>query len=794
MQILNLPLGSLRSLILAADARLSTTDYVNDHIWEINQSTADPSGLNLQTTFGLRARSYRIFPRFEEASTKISDPREFESRPVIHQLAPSYALLTFAPFAGLDITCEFWVPNSHAVVCRYTFRNNGVTTRNLGFSVCALLSPGQDGHRMVPEQIQGAPVLSGETSGLFPLVFMTGGVEIDQGPLPGLAFRINLLPGTQYQSLLVQTAAGSKNESFDLARRIAARNFEAEITRLSLINADLVEIETGNQDWNQLFALAQQTAFRLIVGPDQQLTDPTFVLARSPDHGYSTRQDGSDYNYLWNGVTPFQTAYLIGMLLPAAPEYALQFIRNYFKVQNPESGFIDWKPGPGGQRSLILATPLLASLSWELFEITGKRVFIEEAFEPLSQFVSAWFGLRYDQDADGIPECDHPAQLGYEDHPVYSNTGKQAQGVDISTTEQPGLCALLYQECRALIRISEKLGRIEAVPELAGYAETLRLAVESHWDETRRQYSAWDRDTHVSSAGERLGQHEGNGSLPIRLRFEHPTRLVLQIHSALGLPSRPQITLYGQDQFGNNVERILLPERWQWFTEFGSVTTNDTFLYLDSVKIQGLEPADELSVATIDFKATDLSCLFPVYAKITHPARAALIIEKTITNPERYWLPFGLPACPANADRIPTVAAAFVIPQWNALVGYTLLEYGNRARAAELFSHLMSGISTAFHQNGVFSARFSALDGSGSGEINSLEGLPPIGLFLATLGVKIYSPWKLKVEGQNPFPWPVKLRYRGLTVDRRNDKTIVTFPDGQIVTLTESAPCLVVAA
>jgi hypothetical protein len=794
MQTVSLPLDRLRSLILAADARLGTIDYVNDHIWEINQTSTDPGGFNLQTSFGLRARSYRIFPRFQEGNTRISDPREYESRPVIQQLAPNYALITFAPFAGLDITCEVWVPNSHAVVCRYTFRNNGVTTRNLGFSLCALLSPDLEGHRMIPEQIQGSAVLSGETSELFPLVFMTGGVEIDQGPLPGLEFRMNLLPGTQYQSTMIQTAEKSKSDSFDQARRLAACNWDAEITRINLVNADRVEIETGNQEWNQIFALGQQTALRLIIGPCDQLPEPTFVLGRSPDHGFSPRQDGSDYTYLWNGVTPLQTAYLVGMLLPADSEYALQFVRNFLKVQDPDSGFIDWKPGHAGQRSRILATPILASLAWEMFEMTGKRTFLEEVYEPLSQFVSAWFELRNDQDADGVPECDHPAQLGFEDHPFYGNAGPAAQGVDISATEQPGLCALLYQECRALIKIAEKLGQIEKVPELAVYAETLRLAVEGSWDEANQQYLPWDRDTHHSTAGEKLGQHEGNGSLPIRYRFDHPTRLVLQIKSSSGLPPRPQVTVYGQDQNANTVERILLPERWQWFLEVGSVTTNDMYLYLDSVKIQGLEPADELSVSTINFKAGDMSCFFPVYARMCQPARAAMMIENTITDPQRYWMPFGLPAFAAIPEKTQPAAAAPVILHWNVLAGATLLAYGYRARAAELFSHLMSGILTAFRQNGVFTARISALDGSGSGEINTLDGLPPLGMFFATLGVKIYSPWKIHLEGQNPFPWPVKLRYRGLTVDRRNDKTVITFPDSQSVTIADPAPCMVTAS
>ena len=45
------------ALTLAADFRLSSTDYVNDQIWELETGGGDPPALALHTTFGLRARA-----------------------------------------------------------------------------------------------------------------------------------------------------------------------------------------------------------------------------------------------------------------------------------------------------------------------------------------------------------------------------------------------------------------------------------------------------------------------------------------------------------------------------------------------------------------------------------------------------------------------------------------------------------------------------------------------------------------------------------------------------------------
>ncbi|MCJ7531343.1 MAG: hypothetical protein MUO64_09980, partial [Anaerolineales bacterium] len=81
--------------------------------------------------------------------------------------------------------------------------------------------------------------------------------------------------------------------------------------------------------------------------------------------------------------------------------------------------------------------------------------------------------------------------------------------------------------------------------------------------------------------------------------------------------------------------------------------------------------------------------------------------------------------------------------------------------------------------------------GQGIGKRNALVGLAPVGLFLEILGVTLMSPWRVSLVGKNLFPWPVRIHYRGLNIYREADRTIVTFPDEQTVTITDPAPCVV---
>ena len=77
MQEWSLHAGDPLNLTLAADARLSEPDYVNDHSWELELGSGDPPALSLRTTYGLRARSNRIFPRFTEAGITVTNLSEF---------------------------------------------------------------------------------------------------------------------------------------------------------------------------------------------------------------------------------------------------------------------------------------------------------------------------------------------------------------------------------------------------------------------------------------------------------------------------------------------------------------------------------------------------------------------------------------------------------------------------------------------------------------------------------------------------------------------------------------------
>jgi hypothetical protein len=167
------------------------------------------------------------------------------------------------------------------------------------------------------------------------------------------------------------------------------------------------------------------------------------------------------------------------------------------------------------------------------------------------------------------------------------------------------------------------------------------------------------------------------------------------------------------------------------------------------------------------------------------------MVEKTITSTSAYWRPYGLPASPRSAETAAEEPFRSVHLPWNALIAEGLLSYGYRREAADLFNRMMACVLDNLKRENAFRRAYDADTGQGSGERNALEGLPPLSLFLDVLGLRLISPQRVALSGFNPFPWPVTVKYRGMTILRQKEKTMVIFPDGQTAVVEDPSPRIV---
>ena len=123
--------GDPLCLTLAADSRLSIPDYLNDHIWELVIGGGEPAALALRTTYGLRAKTMRLFLRFSEWKKIVSDPAGFALPPTIRRFYPNFLIIDYSPLQNIDVSTEYWVPQSNAISGRVTVANKSNATRRI---------------------------------------------------------------------------------------------------------------------------------------------------------------------------------------------------------------------------------------------------------------------------------------------------------------------------------------------------------------------------------------------------------------------------------------------------------------------------------------------------------------------------------------------------------------------------------------------------------------------------------------------------------------------------------------
>jgi hypothetical protein len=347
---------------------------------------------------------------------------------------------------------------------------------------------------------------------------------------------------------------------------------------------------------------------------------------------------------------------------------------------------------------------------------------------------------------------------------------------------------MLYRECRVLIDMALKLQRQESIPSLLFLADQLRTSLEMAWHPEISSYLYWDRDTHQSTAGELLGERAGSGVIPLQRSFQGLVRPLVRVQSGGETIPRPRVIINGENASGQHRVEHVGDERFKWYLGRGTLTGERVYKLIEQVEVHGLRPKDTVQVFIVDYTHPDHTVLLPLWAGIPDPERAEMMVRENITNPKIYWHPFGLPPCPNPPDGGENGICAAAHLHWNSLIAEGMLSYGFQTQAAELLKRLMEAVILGLKEEQAFFRAYDVNSGKGIGERNALNGLAPLSLFLEVLGVRPISPFEIYVSGFNPFPWPVTVKYRGLSVLRRKDKTLITFPNGQSLTVKGPAP------
>ena len=777
MRTWKLSAGDPLQLSLAADADLDPVDHANHVIWEVNLGQGDPAALAVQTTLGLRARWMQFFPCFTRLGKTRIDPASFHRAPVITRFFPNYIGLNFSPFEGVEVQAEYWAAGSCILAGRIVMANKSILPHNIRLELAGLLSPLGSGEGMAALPFEMSTALQGRSGNIAVVCCLAGTALPGKSAYPALAVQTELYPGGTHTTTWAAGVAPEADQAYDLARATCNRPWEAELARIELNNlSKSIDLTTGIPDWDAAFALSTRAARGLLLSNLAQLPGTSFVLARRVDHGASARGDGSDAPLLWRGQTPFDSFYLTEVLQPASQNLLRGLVENFLHSQ-AEQGFADWRIGLAGQRSHLLAQPMLAMLALRAAPSTAEDDWLAVMYPGLLQFFRTWLDDEHDRDGDGLPEWSHPFQIAIDNNPLFDRWQEEAQGVDTVWVESPALGALLYRECTSLIEIARRTGKDDDLAWLSTQAARLFSAVEETWDRKSGCYNYRDMHNHLSLTGRSLAESSGSGVFAVKRKLRAAQRLVLQLNSSGEGTRAVTAALYGLSDSGEAVEESISPRDFTWSEGRGRATSRLCYLQIERLEIQGLQPEDHSWLRSVDLTQLDISLLLPLWAGIPTPKRAAALVQQHIMGG---WLQtYGLPFCPpSQRPEQPSSLDCTALP-WNALIIQGLLDYGYRTEAAELFSRLMNALVPSLKRERSFRQYYQSETGAGQGERDHLWGFAPVGLFLQIIGIEKISPGEIIVRDFNPFPWPVTVKYQRMSITREGDKTILNLPGRQ---------------
>ena len=736
------------SLTLAADQRFSQPDFTNDQIWELRLQGGEPPAIVLQTTYGLRARWMRIFPRFVRKNKTYSDPSQFHSPPQIQHIYPNLIHLTCAPYHGLEVQIEYFAVSSQTVACRTKLKNTTILKDTISLEWAALLSPIEEGSGMLP--VSTVPCrLIGRTADLVPVLIVEGCTSFGQGSYPTMTLDLELYPGSVHTCTWASAALEQEASSLEAAQDALRIPWEKQSARIELQNSSQqIEIHTGREDWDSALALAQTVASSLILPGENILPNPTFVLSRLPDQGFSFRGDGSDYSYLWKGQTVLDTYYLASLLLPGRFDLVKGFIENFISTQN-EDGRIDWRPNLAGQQSRYLAQPVLATLAWQASSYHADPAgWLTGLYPNLLRFFRAWFDPGMDNDQDGFPEWEHAQQTGLEDLPIYNLWHPNTRAIDIRMLEAPALAAFLFREGHSLKHIAQSIGQHEDQAWLDETLTRLKQALEKCWHAKSGLYRYRDTQSHAIQEGGILKNWLGSGKFSFRRTFKIPQRLLITLVPFESNTRAITVKLKGT----NGEEEILeefIPKRWTWVAQQAHSSSQNLFRTLSGIEISGADPNDVISLARVSHMQEDVSLFLPIWAEMLPPEKVKKLVDGWLLT--SFHRPYGLPASivqqyPANPASLNGVS-----PLWVHLIGQGLLAYGYQAEVMELVSRTMDAVCGSLNRFTSFREYYDADTGQAIGDRNHLRGLAPLGLFLKLIGIEKLTPREILIKTLTPF-------------------------------------------
>lgn len=746
--------------ILAADHNLSMIDPTNDHIWQITTESGEPPAIGIGSTYGLRAFSMRVFPRFQQNRISISDPNAFFEFPSVIFSASNFIHIHFSPFNFIDVNMRVWVPSSQVIVGQV---NLGLKTEQpevLTMEWVAMLSPFTGGTPMTAIDYSINTILTGKSRNLEPVFLLTGAPRAGLSASPGLGVNLSLRPGLPRQFTWVLASLENREISFYAARKYSASLLEAEQLKIEMTNKKRsLTVITSDANVNTKILQSQNRMQQLVLPPFEKFQFETFMQSRSVDHGFSNSHDATDSGPNW-GIQTATDAWLASrIVLPAQPEFIKGVLQNFID-QQAANGSIEMLTSWAGKRTGKLCTPLLASLAMDLHECLSDEEWLAMVYPSLLRSFQAWFLDQHRENEIGFPRWEHPLQLGFADSSDNGEGETKDWSTFVCTAESPALAALLFRECEILSKMAVILGYGEDVAWLEKKTIQLKTLVIDCWYEKNARFQNRDLVNHSWVKPGKVIIYHRNGSFPIHDKKSSSSFTILKVKFRDGVVHPFLIEV----AFNKGKKLTLTEKEFELSGNYGIALLDRTLESVKAIKISGLLRSESVTINEPDFTSFDPTLIIPYWAGAATPAQAANFFTRHLDLIESPG---------ESKELIPSYLKVMLIE--------SLIRYKMEEEAARLFLTWYLDKKTVPEAGAANGTRKPIRD-----EYNHLDDLIPIHTLLTLSGISCWTPNEIAIENINLHLGPITVQYGQTVLELSRDTCVIKQENGETSTITQA--------
>ena len=776
MDSISLSRSDPKAFILAADGDFSEFDPARDQVWSLNLCGTPSFPFSLTTTYGLTAKSVNLFPNICINNQRLTESTSYSQPPTVTRYTPASLRVNLMLQTDLALQFDCFLPESDVLIGAVQVKNTGSDIADLSLEMALILIPMTPGTPSHPDADGITQIITAQAGNFYPVLYMTGGPTAISNPYPSLSKAIQIPPQKTKSLSWTLVSKATKTQSIKTARDLMQTNWRKSVqTHVMAHNRQTIHIKTGNPDWDHAFFLAQINAMTHWVSPASGKHPSFLIRDRNPDHNFQPEQTHQNLDDL----TVLEAHHLAQLWLPSRTKKLKCLVEN-FMTRIDQDGCLPVRLNASPFKPPVNECPLLASLCLLIYEIDRDADFLERIFPLLRRISDRWLKATT-QPASEIPLVwESPEQLqissGLFKFDIWDETGS---GLDIKFAESPALAAMLQREAAALGKIAKLIQQPSIQKRYERLASKLEKIIGEFWQEDHKGFVYRDARSHTTPSQELLMAGPVQKDIKIDKQFIAPQRLQIQLISKEEGTRAGSIQFAGKSPSGDRIFETFAFRDICWVLGQAHITTHHLYGSLNVIHVEGLRPQDRFLLQTVDFSQQDVTCLLPLWSGERKQAQLKELLNKPL-NAEAPELRYGIPETWRCSHELPENLPGRVNVLWNTLIIEGLERSDLSTEASILFTNLMTSVIRGLKHFEGFYPYFDQETGCPCGQRNAIAGLPPLRLFLQIAGIRLLSPTRIALWGENPFPWPVEVQWQGLSLLKEESHTRITFPDGSV--------------